>query len=427
MVPESSDKEVINRAVRKAWVRLIPFLLIALILYNFDKASFTFAIPDMETSLRLTPFIAGLAAGIFFFGYLTFSIPGTYLTQKRGVKLLLPVWIVGFGVFATLTGYVQNAVELLVIRYLVGFFEGPFAPSITYFISTWFPREQRALAMSLYLLGIPISGIIGSPIQGWLVEFYGWRFMFIALGVPTIILGLLAFFYLTERPSDAKWLSDDEKRALLNRLLEERKSIEAVTGGYSIGRAVRDWRTITLAIYYFFAALNFAGIFVWMPTILYLASKLGLYYIGWILGGVWFVVLVVMVVWGRHSDRTGERFNHVGVGVIISLIGALMTYLFPTNVLILAIGLSLIIIGTMMGISPFWALITQLFTGAASATVIALIDWVGNVGSFTGPTIFGYFEGLTGNFILVYLTTFVFYIIALALLYTVKYMTERKR
>nr|WP_252901720.1 MFS transporter [Vulcanisaeta sp. JCM 14467] len=111
-------------------------MLIALILYNFDKASFTFAIPDMETSLRSTPFIAGLAAGIFFFGYLTFSIPGTYLTQKRGVKLLLPVWIVGFGVFATLTGYVQNAVELLVIRYLVGFFEGPFAPSITYFIST---------------------------------------------------------------------------------------------------------------------------------------------------------------------------------------------------------------------------------------------------------------------------------------------------
>ncbi|WP_243674791.1 MFS transporter [Vulcanisaeta distributa] len=243
--------------------------------------------------------------------------------------------------------------ELLVIRYLVGFFEGPFAPSITYYISTWFPREQRALAMSLYLLGIPISGIIGSPIQGWLVEFYGWRIMFIALGVPTIILGLLTFFYLTERPDNAKWLSENEKRALISRLLEERKIIEASTGKYSIGKAVSDWRTITLTVYYFFAALNFSGVFVWTPTILELASKLGLYYIGWILGGVWFIVLVIMVLWGgRHSDRTNERYNHVGVGVILSLIGALLAYLFPpANMLVLTVGLSLIIMGTMMGIS----------------------------------------------------------------------------
>jgi ACS family tartrate transporter-like MFS transporter len=419
------SEESLGKAIKKAWLRVIPWILVLYIIAYIDRINISFAIPGMEVTLGITAAIAGLASGIFFIGYFIFQVPGTYMIHKYGARIMITIFLIGWGVFGIINGYVQNAVELYIIRFMIGFFEGAFFPGLIYYISTWFPKKQVAAATALFMTAVPIANIIGSPISGAIVSAFGWRYVFIIEGIPAIIFGILNWFYLTNRPVDAKWLKEDERKALMDKLLDEQKNVEQVQGKYTIGKALKNPKTIALALIYFFWVTNLYAINIWSPTILLLGSKYGLSYIGWILAGVWLIGLVAMVSWAWHSDKTQERIHHTAIPLIIGLVGALLAVVSKENLGLLLFALILIVMGVLMGFGSFWSLPTKFLTAEAAATTIGLVNSIGNLGGFAGPYIIGFIKTATGSFILGYSVIAIFFVLGVILLYVLKFADRR--
>jgi D-galactonate transporter len=394
-------EELVQGAVGKASRRLVPFLILCYAVNFLDRVNVGFAALAMNADLGFTPEMFGFGAGIFFVGYIIFEIPSNLALHRFGARLWIGRIMISWGLVATAMAFVSGETSFYLLRFLLGVAEAGFFPGIILYLTYWFPRENRAQIVSAFMTAVPIATVIGAPLSGALLGLdgvmgvTGWRWLFIIEGVPAVLLGVIAFVYLTDRPKDATWLTAAEAEALEARLAAETaETRQRGLGG--LAQALTHPRVILLGVLYFCIVVGLYGIGFWMPQVL---QTFGLTHlqIGFLTAIPYLVATVGMVIAGRNSDRTGERILHVALPLIAAALGFVWSaYAGPLGLVIVA--LSLAALGLYAAIGTFWSLPTSILTGAGAAGGLALVNSIGNSGGFFGPLIVGHLKGTTGDF-----------------------------
>jgi ACS family tartrate transporter-like MFS transporter len=380
---------------------VIPFAIL-LIVSSLDRANLSFAALQMNKELGLSPSAYGLAVSAFFAGYLLFQFPSMYLLHKLGARK----WIVGsvlmWGLFALGMAFVDNALWLYALRCLLGVAEAGFAPGVVYLCSRWMPRQYRAAAISVTMLAVPVSVIAGGPFSGWLMSIQnpvglaGWRWMFLAEGALTLAFALAAWRLVVDSPAQAKWLSADEKDWLEHRIAAEDEEVASteIAAGRGVFRNPALWAA---AAVWFVLIAGAYGILFWLPQVARQLSTGSEFQIGLVSAVPWIGIGLGMFFNARHSDRSGERFLHVMLPLLLcSACLALATM--PANsavalALLFAAGLGL---GSAQGV--FWTIPTSFLGKDSARQGITAINFCGNLGGLFGPYAIGLVRQSTGSF-----------------------------
>ena len=386
---------------RVTW-RLLPFLLLLYIISWLDRVNVGFAKLQMNADLGLSDTAYGFGAGIFFLAYAACEIPSNLLLVRYGARRWIARIMITWGLISAGMMFVQGEMSFYVMRLLLGAAEAGFLPGIVYYLSQWFPRPERARAVSWFMIGIPLSIVFGGPLSGWLLGFeghlglHGWQWMFLAEGLPAVFLGFVVLGFLTERPADAKWLTP-EQRDWLSKTIEAEHTAAQARQRVSVTEVLRHPTVWLLAIIMFCCQTGSYGLTLWVPTIVKGLSGFTNIEVGFISALPYIAAAAGMVLIGRSSDRSGERFMHVAIPTAIGAIGFVFTALLKSPIPAM-IALTVAAVGDYGTRGPFWALPGKFLTGGAAAAGIALINAMGAVGGFIGPFAVGYLKDASGNF-----------------------------
>ncbi|MFD4820167.1 MFS transporter [Peribacillus butanolivorans] len=399
----SQNSALEKRTLKKVSLRIIPFIFILYIIAFLDRVNIGYAALDMNQELGLTAKNLGFISGIFFIGYFIFEIPSNIFMNKFGARKWIARILITWGAAVVVTAWVQNATQLTILRFLLGVAEAGFAPGIILYITFWFRPKERARAFALFLTAMAVSNIIGAPLSTWIMEniswvnMSGWRWLFILEGAPAIILGIITFFYLTDRPEDAKWLTSEEKEWLISELSKDNQE-NTNNKHTNLGGVIRDWKVWRLSLIYFAWVTGLYGIGLWLPTIIQAFSsdvtttQVGLIaIIPYILGGI------AMIWWALHSDSVGERKMHAAIPKLLGAIGLIGSGFFSTSPIMSMIMVCIATIGLYSFMGPFWSLASATLSASAAVVGIAVINSFGNLGGFLGPYIVGYLRDATGK------------------------------
>jgi MFS transporter, ACS family, tartrate transporter len=355
---------------------------------------------NKELGIRASQF--GFAAGIFFFGYFIFEIPSNLLLHKIGARIWIARILLSWGIVATLTGLVRNVHQLYAARFLLGLAEAGYFPGIVLYLSYWFREREQARTIALFLTGYPVTSILGAPISGFILDHAhwlglgSWRWLLILEGMPAILFGFLTYFLLPNRPSEAKFLSQEEKDWLKGELDgEEREKLKQ--HNYSTFESMKNPRVWHLVVVYFGMMIGGYVMSFWMPQIVKsLSSNYSNSEVGLLVMIPYVLALIGMILISRSSDRALERRFHVAIP--LALAGAALILLGKTHSPLVSVALlSCLAIGFCSTLGPFWAIPNQFLTGASAAVGIALINSVGNLGGFAGPYVLGLLSQRTGS------------------------------
>ena len=317
-----------ERTVRKVFWRLLPFLAFLYINNFVDRVNVGYAALSMNKALGFTNAVYGLGAGIFFIGYFFMEIPGNLIMNRIGARIWIARILITWGIIACLTSIVHTAMHFFMIRFFLGLAEASFFPGIIFYLSLWCRSRDQAKAVAFFMLALPICNVITAPISTYVLGIHwlglsGWKWLFILEGAPAIILGIITPFYLTNKPEDAKWLSDDERNWLVNTLAAE-KAQKIERKHYSLKQAFSDRDVLLLTGTYFVWMCGFYGVTMFLPILVKaLSSTLSNQVVGFLLMVPYAFGFLAMVVLGRHSDKTGERRYHTILGMSMGAIGAL--------------------------------------------------------------------------------------------------------
>ena len=399
----AAESDIAKRTHRRIVRRLIPFLIWLFALAYIDRVNVSYAALGMTGELGFDPQVFGFGLGIFFIGYFLLEIPGSLIVENWSARKWLARIIVSWGVIATLMGFIQNETQFYIARFLLGLAEAGFFPGIIVYLSHWFRSRDRAKAVAMFMVALPIANIVSSPLSGLLLGINwlglsGWRWVFILEGLPAIIFGFVTIFYLTDRPEQAKWLADDEKEWIAAEL-EKEKALKKTVRTYSVWQAFGNRNVILLAIAYFCAVTCVYGFTYWLPTILKGLTGYSNLVVSIIAVLPYCAGLVAMLLIGWSSDRTGERRWHATLSLLAVSVGLLLSAIALDNSAMLAIAMFCVVgAGLYSYLPPFWALPTTFLTESAAAASIGLINSVGNLGGFAGSYIVGYVSNKTGSF-----------------------------
>lgn len=386
----------------------MPFLTLLYFVNYLDRVNIGFAGPNgMNKELALTSTAFGLASGIFFIGYLILEVPSNLALHRFGARRWIARIMVTWGVVAIAMAFVPNTPTLVVLRFLLGVAEAGFFPGIILYLTYWFPAAQRAKAVALFMIAIPLSTAIGSTLSSLLISaghgvfgLSGWRFMFLIEGLPAILLAVVTWFYLTDKPQLAKWLSAEERDWLSNQLDAERKATEA-EHKWTLRKALTHPRILGLAFVYFAVVYGVYALGFFLPTIIagfgeQFGTKLSVVQAGLVTAVPYVIGALIMVPWARHGDRTGERTWHVAAPMIIGGL-AIPVALYLGNPYLTMTAVTICAIGVCAALPTFWALPSNFLAGSAAAGGIALINALGNLSGFAAPYITGWLRDLTGS------------------------------
>ena len=395
--PAVDEEKVLAKVIK----RLVPFLFVCYVISYLDRVNVGFAALQMNKDIGLSPAAFGIGAGLFFFGYFMAEIPSNLIMLKVGARLWIARIMITWGLVSAATAFVSGPVQFAIARFLLGLGEAGFVPGVFLYLTSWFPAAARARATSLFLLGIPIANIIGSPISGALLTLEGlgglkgWQWLLLIEGLPATLLGLVCLLVLTDRPEQAKWLTGAEKDWLTARLSAERAAIEK-KHHYTLGQALRNWRVLMLAVINFCAIIGSLGVGLWLPQIM---KGLGLstLEVGFIAAIPYLCGAVGMVLWARLSDRGHDRTIYPAVALLVGAVGLVASTVVTSTVLTIA-ALCVAVVGINSFVATFWAVPGSFLTGVAAAGGIAMIVSVGNLGGFVGPVMIGQIREMTQNF-----------------------------
>ncbi|QSE90804.1 MFS transporter [Rhodococcus pseudokoreensis] len=403
-----TDPEVRSEALEKSTIRAVSIrvLPIMFLLYFFafvDRASLGFAQLHMGTELSIDPAIFGLAASAFFVGYILLEIPSSVLLDKFGARIWMTRIGVSWGIVTILTGFVQNHTQLIVARVLLGVAEAGLAAGIYLFTMKLYPMRHRAKATALILLGAPIAGALTGPISGVILDhadWFGissWRWIFILTGIPPLLLGIVTYKWLTDRPSEMPWLTD-EQRSWLVAAVEADPTTSAHKGN-PIVAALRNRTVLLLGLVQFLTASATYGLVYWTPQIMKgLAGNVSATTLGLLVFVPAACGAVMMYVNGWHSDRTGERLFHTTFCQIVAASSLLLLPLAAAHSYSLAFLLLILATAAIYAFAPsFWAIPQKIFNGPRAATLIASVTTIGQLSGLLSPYIFGLFTKSTGN------------------------------
>jgi MFS transporter, ACS family, tartrate transporter len=388
--------------IQKVWIRIIPFIFLFYIVAYLDRINIGFAALTMNKELGITSQQFGLLAGIFFFGYFLFEVPSNLLLHKIGARIWIARILITWGIVAMLTGIVHNVHQLYVVRFLLGLAEAGYYPGVVLYLTYWFRQREQAQAIALVLVGIPVTGILGGPVSGLIldhVQWLGvssWRWLLILEGVPAVICGVLAYFLLPSRPTEAKFLARDEKDWIIAELAREH---EKKLGEHQISLAktfthLRVWHLVSIQFTYLIGLYSLS---FWLPQVI---KSLSSHYSNTVVGLLAVLPqlagLVSMVLVSRSSDQRLERRYHAAISALAGGIGWLLLGT-TTSPVVSILLLSLVAAGIYSMFGPFWSLPSEFLTGYAAASGIAFINSMASLGGFAGPYAIGLIIDKTGS------------------------------
>jgi MFS transporter, ACS family, tartrate transporter len=380
-------------------MRLLPFLFVLYITNYLDRTSVAYAALGMSRDLGFSDRVLGTGMGVFFISYVALQIPGALLVELWSARRMISATMIAWGSLTALTALVHTPGQLYFARFVLGAAEAGFFPGVIVYLSHWFVRDDRAKATSNFMAAIPMSFVIGSPIAGWILghkwfAIEGWRWLFVLEGMPAILLGAAAFFFLTDWPGEAAWLAPEQRQWIVEELREEKNiSAQAIT----VWQAVKSRTILLLAgltFLNYFALYSFA---FWFPTMLKRQSGFSDVGVG-LLGAVpYLATFIAMQVNGWHSDKKRERRWHSAVPMFISAAGLLGLISQPHSISIAVVWFTMACI-TFAYLPTFWAIPTEILSQSAAAAAVGMINTVGSTAGFAGPHLFGYLNTRTGSF-----------------------------
>lgn len=389
------------RTLRRVSWRIVPLIMLLYFIAYIDRVNIGFAALNMKQDLGFSASILGFGAGIFFWGYFLCEVPSNIALHRFGARKWIARIMFSWGVISGAMAFVQGPLSFYVIRFLLGAAEAGFFPGIILYLSYWFPARRRAGITALFMAAAPISTALGSPISAALLEMHGylglhgWQWMFLIEAFPALLLGGVVFFCMTDRPEQARWLAADERNWLVSTMQAEQQD----KGGedhHSLLAGLTNPRVLALAFIYFGTSAGLYTLGIWAPQII---KQLGVssMTVGVLNAVPPTVSVLAMVLWSRHSDRSGERTWHVVLACIAAAVG-LVVASGASGVTGLIAALTLVNIGISCAKPPLWSMPTMFLSGTAAATGIAAINSIGNLGGFVGPAMIGWIKDQTGSF-----------------------------
>ncbi|OZI42882.1 MFS transporter [Bordetella genomosp. 4] len=380
--------------------RLLPFLFICYVCAYLDRVNVSFAKLQMLDDLNMSEAVYGLGAGIFFVGYLMFEVPSNLILLRVGARRWIARIMVTWGLISAAMMFVTTPTMFYVMRFLLGVAEAGFIPAILLYLTYWFPSSRRSKVTALFLTGIPMSGVIGGPLSGWIMESFGghhglagWQWLFLLEGLPTIALGVVAFFFLDDRVSDAKWLSAEEKQIIQRNL----KNDAAPGRMHSLRDGLLSPRVLLLGLIYFCFTMGLYGVSFWLPSLIKASGVSNTLDIGLLTAVPYAAATIAMILVGQSSDARGERRWHLALPGLIGAIALCVSITQAHSVVWAMLALTVGTMGVMTTISQFWAVPPAILGGAAAAAGIALANSIGSISGVVSPYLIGWFQTTTGS------------------------------
>ena len=415
---QPADDRIGRSALRQVAWRLIPFLGMLYFFAFLDRVNVGFAALTMNADLGISSAAFGIGSGIFFIGYILCEVPSNVMLERFGARIWIARIMISWGVLSGAMAFVQGPTSFYVVRFLLGIAEAGFFPGIIFYLTCWFPSQHRARIIALFMIALPMSSVIGAPISTSLLGIEaaglkGWQWMFLMEALPTIILGVAVLAVLPDRPSDAKWLGEEERRWLQSELAREHSG-STEDHASSLREALTLPRVWRHGLVYFCILVGLYGFGFWLPQIIASLGHLTHAQVGLVTMIPYSMACIGLVLWGRHSDVTEERSWHVALPMLLG--AAALTVSGWTSAPLLAFGaLCLAAVGIYSGLPSFWALASRGLQGAAAAGAIALINSLGNFGGFLGPAAIGLAKTYTNSYAASLLLIAVFLAIGAAL------------
>ncbi|AFM27710.1 MFS transporter [Desulfomonile tiedjei] len=370
--------------------RLIPFLFLCYILAYLDRVNVGFAKLEMLNELSLSDAAFAMGAGIFFIGYFFFEVPSNILLKKFGARMWIARIMVSWGIISSAMMFVQGEWSFYAMRFLLGIAEAGFFPGIIYYLTLWYPSKIRATRTAWFVSAIAVSGVIGNPVSGWIMDttsghmgMSGWQWLFLIEGIPSIIVGIWVFFYLDSSIQEARWLNDREKRLLIKNLDVEDLHKHEVR----VIDAFKSGKVYVLSTVYFTLVIGLYGVTFWLPTIIKAFGIKDYSEIGLITAIPYGVSVIGMILLSRSSDRTGERRFHYIFNITAGAVGLILSGVFSTSPILSVIFLSMATVGIIGSIPLFWPIPSAFLTGTAAAAGIGIVNSIGNLGGYIGPNV----------------------------------------
>jgi ACS family tartrate transporter-like MFS transporter len=399
---ETMDRTLERSTMRKVYLRLLPFAVLSYVLAYIDRINVSFAGLTMRTDLDMSAGTFGFAVGMFFWGYFIFEVPSNVILEKIGARIWIARIMITWGILAGMTAMVTGSTSFSIVRFLLGVAEAGFFPGIILYFTYWFPSYHHARIVSGFLVGLPFAVAVGSPISTALLGLdglfglKGWQVMYIAEAIPTVVIGFITFFVLTDRPEQAKFLTAEERNWLVNTIAAERRATEAVRK-FTLWQALYNPKVLLLALNYFGIVTASLGMLYFIPQMIKSLGDYSNMTVGWLTMIPYVCGAIAMVVWGRISDRMNERRWNLFIGCVFATVGLIIAGMTMGTWWAL-VGMSIAAMGFYGSKGPFFAMPPMFLSGAGLAAGIAWINSLGNLGGFFGPWYVGVMKDLTGSY-----------------------------
>ena len=397
---------LLEGAYRKAIFRIIPFIFICYLFNYLDRVNVGFAKLQMLDALQLSETVYGLGAGIFFIGYVLAGVPSNLILHRIGARRWIGTLMIVWGLLSASLMFVKTAEAFYILRFFTGVAEAGFFPGMVLYFTHWFPAERRGRVMALFMSAIPVSGVLGGPLSGWMLNHFqagqgglaAWQWLYLLQGLPTVLLGVLVYFVLHDGVVSVKWLNAAEKQAMQSALVEDEKRRSAgAVAVESFASVLRNRNVWILGGVYFSIQMGVYAINFWLPSIIKALGFQNPAMIGWLSAIPYLAASIFMLVVGRSADRSRERRWHLSVPMLMGFGGLLIATVFSANPLIAMLGLTIATMGALTGLPMFWPLPAAFLGSAAAAGGLALINSLGQIAGFVSPYLVGWLKDSTGS------------------------------
>src|SRR5246127_1327370 len=396
------DEAIEKSAMRKVYMRLLPFAILSYFLAYIDRINVSFAGLTMRGDLDMSATAFGFALGTFYWGFFILEVPRNLVMEKVGARLWIARIMITWGLLAGATALVTGSTSFAAVRFLLGVAEAGFFPGIILYFTYWFPSRHHARIVSGFLIGLPVAVSIGAPISTALLGLdglfglRGWQVMYIAEAIPTVIIGFITFFVLTDRPQEAKFLTAEERAWLVTTIAAERRATEAIRK-FTMWQALYNPKVLLLALNYLGIVTASLGMLIFIPQMIKSLGNYSNMTVGWLTMITYICGGIAMVIWGRISDRMNERRWNLFIACLFSFAGLLLAGMTMGTWWAL-VGMSIAAMGFYGSKGPFFAMPPMFLSGPALAAGIAWINSIGNLGGFFGPSYVGLMKDLTGSY-----------------------------
>ncbi|EPK4908173.1 MFS transporter [Acinetobacter baumannii] len=395
------DTTIRKSAYRKIAFRLMPFLMLCYFCAYLDRVNVGFAKLQMMSDLQFSEAVYGLGAGFFFIGYFLCEVPSNIVLHKVGARRWIARIMITWGILSGCFAFVQTEWQFYTLRFLLGVAEAGLAPGLLLYLTYWFPSYRRARMTVLWFIAIPISGMIGGPLSGLIMDrmsgvhgWFGWQWMFVIEAIPTVVVGLLVLAVLKDSVQDANWLTQDEKNLVKQELAQDNQHKE---GHASVKEFIADKRLWLLAGIYFCVVMGQYAITFWLPTLIRNSGISDNWHIGLLTSLPYMCAIVVMILAGRSGDHFQERRWHLIIPMCAGALALTFATLFASNLTLSLICLCLAASGVLTASSLFWMLPTNFLGGVSAAAGIAAVNSFANLAGFCSPYLIGWITTNTGS------------------------------